>query len=502
MIRRAAKEQRVDPEIIQKGIQSHMRFTHMLDLEGVKVWYPAGGTRWKFRAITVDLPKRCPSCHKGMHFLKYGQKDIRFDDYPIGGRPVRVRLIRQRYKCIECKHLFIEPLEFLDYDRRATRRLVEAIALASLHRPFLHLAEEFGVHERSVRRVAHPFFKALDAVAHLPTPQWLGIDEVKVHGIPRTVLTNLKEKRIYDILPDTKEHTIRTFLNAMPGREEVEVVCMDLCTSYRTIVREVLPDAAVVADKYHLIQLGTKAVDQVRRAVKRQRRAKLKYDTRIVRKRRHNLTPSDKEALDYWKAKVPKLATAYELKEDFCEIWDAPNKTRGRALYQAWRKTSLKLAPEAFRPRINKIQQWNQEVFNCLSWPITNGYTERINGLAKHLYRTTRRLAFEALRAKLLYVYGYGRPLPSPTLEAKDEWKDPPSGVGPEDECTSDAPSPPTNTLEDLAERYLGGKEWDESVRGRTLRRAETPEDAKLMEEATRADPYYEKQRQQLGDAA
>ena len=324
MFPRGKKSNRVDLDQLKACTQNHTKATHMLNLDGIKVWSQFRDERWKFRAVMEAPPSHCPGCKKSTPFLKYGSKEIAFDDLPLEGRPVRVKLTRQRYKCKQCKLIFIEPVEVLSPEWRATWRLVKAIAYASLHRPFLHLAKEYGMHERTIRRIAHAFFRELDSMAHFPTPQWLGIDEVHVHGIPRAVITNLKERLTYEMLPDTHESTIRAFFRSMPGREEVKVVCMDMCDHYRKIVRELLPNAVIVVDKFHLVQLGMKAVDQVRREVKRKRRMKVKYDTRIVRKRRYNLTPHDRDALKYWRGAVPDLAEAFELREAFCEIWEAP----------------------------------------------------------------------------------------------------------------------------------------------------------------------------------
>jgi|CXWL01.1.fsa_nt_gi transposase len=481
------KSNRIDPELIRNGIRNNVRHTHMLDLDGINVWYVSRGERWKFRAVTGASPARCPGCHKSTSFLKYGQKEITFDDLPLRGYPVRVKLIRQRYKCGQCKLLFIEPVGVLSPEWRATWRLIEAITRASLDRPFLHLAKEYGVHERTIRRIAHSFFRTLDSMAHFPTPQWLGIDEVQVHGIPRAVITNLKERLTYDILPDTQAKTIRAFLRAMPGREEVQVVCMDMYKGYRKIVREILPDATVVVDKFHLVQLGMKAVDQVRRAVKRKRRVKVTYDTRIIRKRRRNLTSRDREALNYWRAAVPQLADAFELKEMFSEIWDAPNKTQARALYRAWKKRSLQALPQAFQPRVNTIREWDQEVFNCVSVKATNGYAERVNGIINHLNRTTRRLGFEALRAKLLYVYGYLKsPLPK---EPKSEWEDPPDQIVEEEQktveqCARPVPPPVLHSMHRIAAAYIDGVELDRSLCTSTNIRSITLEDGRRNQAA------------------
>lgn len=95
--------------------------------------------------------------------LKYGSKEIAFDDIPLEGRPVRVKLTRQRYKCSECKLLFIEPVEVLSPEWRATWRLVSAIARASLHRPFLHWQKSMEYMNGRSGEYAHAFFRELDS---------------------------------------------------------------------------------------------------------------------------------------------------------------------------------------------------------------------------------------------------------------------------------------------------------------------------------------------------
>ncbi len=428
-------------------------------------------------------PSHCPGCKKSTLLLKYGSKEIAFDDLPLEGRPVRVKLTRQRYKCRQCKLLFIEPVEALSPEWRATWRLVKAIAYASLHRPFLHLAKEYGMHERTIRRIAHAFFRELDSMAHLPTPQWLGIDEVQVHGIPRAVITNLKERLTYELLPDTQEKTLRAFFRSLPGREDVTVVCMDMCDRYRKIVRELLPNAVIVVDKFHVIQLGMKAVDQVRREVKRKRRKKVKYDTRIVRKRRYNLTPHDREALKHWRTEVIDLADAFELREAFCEIWEASNEAQARALYEAWQKRCLQVLPQAFRPRINQIQKWDAEVFHGVVVKVTNGYAEGVNGIINQINRATRRLGFEAIRAKLLYIHGYPK---SVSQGSKAKWNDPFYELDEMEQSLAAQdvkvePSSFEHSMHQIALDYLDKLEFDASQHGRPGRYVSSQEDIEKM---------------------
>lgn len=42
----------------------------------------------------------------------------------------------------------------------------------------------------------------------------------------------------------------------MPGTDQVKVICMDLSPTFRSLVRQVFPQAKVVADRFHVIKLN------------------------------------------------------------------------------------------------------------------------------------------------------------------------------------------------------------------------------------------------------
>ena len=53
-----------------------------------------------------------------------------------------------------------------------------------------------------------------------------------------------------------KRHSdIESTLMSYKGRENVKVVCMDLSSGYRSIVRRCFPRAKIVADRFHVIRL-------------------------------------------------------------------------------------------------------------------------------------------------------------------------------------------------------------------------------------------------------
>jgi transposase len=89
----------------------------------------------------------------------------------------------------------------------------------------------------------------------LQCPRILGIDEHRVHrGMPfATTFCDLKNRRIFDIVPGRSEGELAAFLSGLRGREKVKVVRIDLSSSYRALVRRWFPNARIVADRFHVI---------------------------------------------------------------------------------------------------------------------------------------------------------------------------------------------------------------------------------------------------------
>jgi integrase len=73
-----------------------------------------------------------------------------------------------------------------------------------------------------------------------PCPRVLGIDE---HFFSRkdgfaTTFCDLGKRKIFDVTLGRSEKALEPYLNRLVGKEQVKVVCMDLSTTYRSIVQQ------------------------------------------------------------------------------------------------------------------------------------------------------------------------------------------------------------------------------------------------------------------------
>lgn len=69
---------------------------------------------------------RCPECRAGtLH--GHGTQRQTFRDTPAHGIPVRIVVLRQRYRCQGCGKTHFDPIPDLDSKRFATTRLINYI---------------------------------------------------------------------------------------------------------------------------------------------------------------------------------------------------------------------------------------------------------------------------------------------------------------------------------------------------------------------------------------
>ncbi len=213
--------------------------------------------------LMISAPTaQCPDCQQWSPSIH--SRYVRYlSDLPWGGVAVRIELQVRRFRCITpgCHHhYFTERVpELAPPYHRCTNRFqdwLSTIAFALGGEPTVRVLRHLGFRVsvdtclRLIRRVPTDAFT---------TPRVLGVDnwaqcKGRTYG---TILCDLEQHCVIELLPDREAKTVSTWLEAHPG---IEIICRNRASAYAEAARLGAPNAQQVADRFHLLMNLTAAV--------------------------------------------------------------------------------------------------------------------------------------------------------------------------------------------------------------------------------------------------
>lgn len=367
------------------------------------------GDAYELSARYIVQPDACLKCGVSGLLYQHGTKVSTYRDFPLLGHPTRIMASVQRYRCQACGKTFLQPLTGVQEARRMTERCAQFIKEQCLLDTFVKIAGNIGCDDKTVRNLAAEHIAALDLRHQPPLPTWLGIDETHIDGKKRCVLTDIGERRPLDMLVDREKPTVTGWLLSRQGRSTVKCVVIDMFEPYRAVLRSVLPGVPIVIDKFHVLRLANYGMEQVRSRLQKAEKAKKVNERRdwvrsrsYLNKRYNKLTEEQARAVDMWLGSEPTLKIAHRMKEIVYSIYDLPKDHAVAAYDDLLRSVSTEIKTD-FKPLLTAMKNWRSEILAYFDHPISNAYTEAVNGVAKAINRSGRGYSFEVLRARLLF---------------------------------------------------------------------------------------------------
>lgn len=355
--------------------------------------------------VRVGRPRReakCPRCGCVSRRVHAAGRPCQKLHGWAGTRRVYLVLRRRRFWCRECGKAFSEPLPGIRPRVRMTDR-AQAQLLADLaHSSFSAVARRRGTSYSVLRRILETRVPpAADPMLLLPPEGGisLGIDEHSFRGnnLVITVACLRPVRMLLAILPDDRLTTLRAYLKGLPRqlKERVEEVCIDMKESYRKLVREVLPGARVVVDKFHVIQDANRRVDEARRLEQQVQKeaGRRGVEVAIPRwplvKNRERLSAKQGEALDRVLRRYPNVAAFYRLKEDLRAVYASCNPEEA-AIRLSRAIMNAEAGEDAELTRWSRtLRRWRTEILAYFHRRTTNAFVEGLHTKIKLLKRAS-----------------------------------------------------------------------------------------------------------------
>ena len=197
----------------------------------------------------------CPLC--GRRTARLHSRYLRtLADLPWGGRSVRLSLRVRRFRCTDSgcsRRIFAERLpSIVEPYARKTRRLHEILELFGFAlggEGGVRLLERLGM-EASPSTLLR-YVRGSPEVAH-PLPTAVGIDDWAFRRGRRygTMIVDLERHEVIDLIEDREAGAVRAWLERHP---QIRIVARDRGGAYAEAATKGAPQAAQVADRWHLI---------------------------------------------------------------------------------------------------------------------------------------------------------------------------------------------------------------------------------------------------------
>jgi len=368
-----------------------------------------GAARVRVKCLAPVLCPDCGSCRLRNRGLIH--RLVRHEDW--GMRRCYLDLELRKYRCRDCGRSFRQrPVGILPYQRssEAFQRSIYEWHLSGVNRSRLGRREQIGAStvERYFQRGLQRQFSEYH---QRRCPSVLGIDE---HFFTRrkgyaTTFCDLARHHVYDVVLGRSEASLESYLIHLEGKSEVRLVCMDLASVYRALVRKHFPNARIVADRFHVIRL----INQHFLACWREldpASAKNRGLLSLMRRHRRHLSPEQWQRLDRYLATQPALDQIYRFKQRLADLLLHKHQSRRRC---------HRLAPRLLRA-IDQLRQsglaqlvqlgdtlysWREEVAMMWRYTRNNGITEGFHNKMELISRQAygfRNFQTYRLRVKVL----------------------------------------------------------------------------------------------------
>lgn len=381
-----------------------------------------------FESTRKTSEVRCPVC--GGYVYAQDNCSTTLKDAPVfSGIMQRLKVTYHRWQCTGCSHVFTEDLGLLKYPgTRITHRAAMVIKQLLRHRMTVSAVSSITgirwnticqIHRETMQEALQERQKELERKRYCP--EYLAVDEFAIHK-GHTYATCVMDLDTGDVIWAGMGRTIEAFgkffEEIRPDTlSAVKAVAMDMNASYANVVKEHLPKAAIVYDRYHMqAQFGKDVLGSVRlmearehqqtandllleskkekdparkKELEQQSKTERSAYTAVKRSRwtlltnSRNLTEDAENALEQILQDHAMLATCYAMKEEMTALFEIRDPKLAKKKWKAW----FKAAKNSGIPQLVKFAKLKEQRIQGLiahaKFPISTGKLEGFNNKIK-----------------------------------------------------------------------------------------------------------------------
>jgi transposase len=341
----------------------------------------------------------CPNCGNITQSIHQDHWRM-IQDLPWSEKPVLLKINRRQFKCHKCKKVFSEKLECVEKNKGYTKRLAANIVEQVLNSNIHSVAKRNDLSDEEIESMLKRQVAQIQKI-NLRGVKRLGIDEialVKGQGNYLAVIVDLDTRKPIEIVKTRRIEEIREVLKrwGVEILSQIQEVSIDLWSPYKSLVEELMPNANITADRFHVMKQVNDELDKMRKAEKK---AAMSLEDKSAKERilaglnksKYSLIKNEDSLNEEQQSRLkavqevsPTLEKMHSLKEEFREIFES-NTSWGDSIIKLldWMYNAMSFFPKT----IGTMVRWFGEIVGYFDGKTTSGTVEGINNKLKLIKR-------------------------------------------------------------------------------------------------------------------
>lgn len=338
----------------------------------------------------------CPKCG-AITFSIHEEKERCIRHLSLWGKITFLHFLARRFKCQECGKVFTEELPFVEPHRRHSIAFERQVYESCLCGTRKAVAEKECLSHSVVKEIFYRWAKSKIKPMETIRTKVLGIDEIslkKRHKQFVLIISDIERKCVLAVLPERSKESLETWIDNLSAeqRKAVRYVSIDMWSPYYYAVRNKLPRAKIVVDRFHVMKQLNWRISQIRSKIQRNGSVEIKELLKgsrwLLVKNRSELTEKNEEDLQKILNLCPEIRKIYLLKEEFRLIFEkTKDRVRAEKFLKVWKLKALNAGDSFMTKFISTLENWWEQILNYFLERITNGFVEGMNGAIRVIVR-------------------------------------------------------------------------------------------------------------------
>ena len=360
-------------------------------------------------------PSACECCgvinQSSADIVKNGRKESTIKLTHVNFKPVLLKLKKQRFYCKHCSSTFMAQTSLVNRHCYISNIIKSTISAELVETQSMKLiAKHLNVSSHTVLRQLDTAGMSYKLNYHY-LAEHLSIDEFKsvknVTGAMSLLVIDALTHKPIDIVENRQQSYLSDYFMrySLQARLRVKTVTMDMYSPYIQVIKDCFPNAEMIIDRFHIVQLLNRALNQVRiqemkkirylrsrdyRKLKKQWRLVLKNDWRLNHQdyythRLYEGYVSEYVMAEYLLSISAVLAKSYRIINSL--KWSLNNRRFDR-FKQELMDSKLESYPRKVRTALTTLEKYLNSIENAFIYTLSNGPIEGINNKIKNIKRS------------------------------------------------------------------------------------------------------------------